>query len=134
MRGDDADVDEPGYAALDSQAVVGPSYQLECAPNLPTSLTSADSAREAYGSNISWPSNAPLNATWWHLVTQQMAVNPDLVSRWRTLQSKSSAITTNCTSSACQKAIPCYIRSSSNPIAKQNCQIGFGSTQHSAFA
>ena len=28
------------------------------------------SARETYGKNISWPADAPLNATWWHKVTE----------------------------------------------------------------
>jgi hypothetical protein len=29
------------------------------------------STRAAYGGNITWPADAPLNATWWHLVTER---------------------------------------------------------------
>jgi len=29
------------------------------------------STREAYGGNITWGANDPLNATWWHLVTER---------------------------------------------------------------
>ena len=43
--------DVSAAGALDSQVVVGPSYYYEY------------SAREAYGANVTWPNNAPLNAT-----------------------------------------------------------------------
>jgi len=49
-------VDE--YPSLDNQTEVGPTYFLEY------------STREAYGGNIVWDASAPLNATWWHLVTE----------------------------------------------------------------
>ncbi|KAH0828939.1 sphingomyelin phosphodiesterase [Lanmaoa asiatica] len=55
------------FPALDGQTEVGPTYVLEY------------STREAYGQNITWGTNDPLNATWWHLVTEQMEYNPSLV-------------------------------------------------------
>ena len=89
------------YSSLDSQTQFGPSYRYSY------------SVREAYGSNISWPDNAPLNATWWHRVTDQMASSADngsLVSLYNLHQSKMSALTPNCTSSTCIEAKVCYIR------------------------
>ena len=47
------------FPALDDQTEVGPTYVLEY------------STREAYGQNITWGANDPLNATWWHLVTER---------------------------------------------------------------
>lgn len=49
-----------GFATLGKS---GPTYEYEY------------STREAYGANISWPANAPLNATWWHLVTERKSSN-----------------------------------------------------------
>lgn len=46
------------YSALDSQSY-GPSFDFEY------------NTREAYGRNIPWGANDPLNATWWHLVTER---------------------------------------------------------------
>jgi sphingomyelin phosphodiesterase len=47
------------YPALDSQLQFGPSYEYEY------------STRETYGGTIQdWGPNDPLNATWWHLVTE----------------------------------------------------------------
>lgn len=54
------------YASLDGQTQHGPSYHYEY------------SAREAYGANVTWPATAPLNATWWHLVTEREFSLPSL--------------------------------------------------------
>ena len=54
--------DVNSFPELDHQIKVGPTYQYEY------------STREAYGENIrGWGSNDPLNATWWHLVTEGMS-------------------------------------------------------------
>ncbi len=47
------------YPGLDGQTKFGPTYVYEY------------SARAAYGSNITWGTDEPLNATWWHLVTER---------------------------------------------------------------
>lgn len=47
------------FLALDNQTEYGPTYVLEY------------NTREAYGGNITWGANDPLNATWWHLVTER---------------------------------------------------------------
>ena len=57
------------FSELDGQTAFGPTFEYEY------------STREAYGANITgWGANDPLNATWWHLVTEQMEANSSLVS------------------------------------------------------
>ena len=52
--------DVNSFSSLDNQTEFGPTYQLEY------------STREAYGGNITgFGPNDPLNATWWHLVTER---------------------------------------------------------------
>ena len=47
------------FPGLDSQREFGPAYAYEY------------NTRQAYGANIpGWGPNDPLNATWWHLVTE----------------------------------------------------------------
>ncbi|KAL0580838.1 hypothetical protein V5O48_001214 [Marasmius crinis-equi] len=58
------------YPELDSQIERGPVYSYEY------------STREAYGNTIpGWGPNDPLNATWWHLVTEAMEQDASLVQR-----------------------------------------------------
>jgi len=106
------------YPSLDHQTVHGPSYSFEY------------STRDAYGQNITgWSPNDPLNATWWHLVTEQFEQNPAQVQVFTTHQGKGSILSPPCTTSACVAAKICYMRSGSASIAKQNCVAGFGSVQ-----
>ena len=52
--------DVNSFPALDSQIQFGPTYTYEY------------STRQAYGTNITgWGPNDPLNATWWHRVTER---------------------------------------------------------------
>ncbi|CAK4034038.1 sphingomyelin phosphodiesterase asm-3 [Lecanosticta acicola] len=89
------------------------------------------STRDTYGPAANWPTTAPLNATFWHSVTQAMEKDRSLASRFNTLQGKSSVKSPNCTSIACTTAKICYMRSGSVPLGRQ-CPQGFGSVQ-SAF-
>ncbi|KAI6111616.1 sphingomyelin phosphodiesterase [Pisolithus croceorrhizus] len=93
-------VDE--FPSLDNQTDVGPTYFLEY------------SAREAYGGNITWGMNDPLNATWWHLT-------------FRKYQSKSSVKAIPC-NETCLTASICYMRSGSASLAYENCPPGYGYT------
>ena len=74
------------------------------------------STRDTYGPAAKWPKNAPLNATFWHAVTEAMENDISLVSTFNTLEGKSSVKTPNCTSEACAKAKICYMRSGSAPL------------------
>ncbi|KAF9236005.1 sphingomyelin phosphodiesterase [Melanogaster broomeanus] len=104
------------FPALDNQTEVGPTYAFEY------------STRAAYGGNITWGANDPLNATWWHLVTEQMEYNSTLVQTFNTYQGKSSVVGAPCTGE-CIPAKICYMRSGSAPIAVENCPAGYGSVQ-----
>ncbi|WWD17604.1 hypothetical protein CI109_102045 [Kwoniella shandongensis] len=106
------------FAELDSQIDIGATYSYEY------------NTRQAYGANITWPDNAPLNATWWHKVTEQMEIdNGKLVNLYNAHQGKQTTVGVNCTSNACIEAKICYIRSGSGPLALDNCPKGFGSVQ-----
>ncbi|TRM70481.1 Metallo-dependent phosphatase-like protein [Schizophyllum amplum] len=105
------------YGDLDSQVEVGPTFQYEY------------SARKVYGSYVDgWGAEDPLNATWWHKVTEAMEADHSLVSTFNTLQGKSSPMSPNCTSDKCAEAKVCYLRSGSSPIGLQ-CVQGYGSVQ-----
>lgn len=88
----------------------GPTYQFEY------------STREAY--DIGWPKDAPLNATYWHAVTEAMEKDVSLVSKFNTFEGKTSMMTPNCTSEACAQAKICYMRSGSAPLGRQ-CPQGY---------
>ncbi|KAG9316863.1 sphingomyelin phosphodiesterase [Chiua virens] len=96
------------YPELDNQTEYGPTYELEY------------SAREAYGQNITWGTNDPLNATWWHLVTEQMEYDSSLVKLFNKYQYKSAIVREKCTGKCIPETI-CYMRSGSAPLALQNC-------------
>ncbi|KAL6304774.1 Metallo-dependent phosphatase [Sparassis latifolia] len=105
------------FPALDNQSEAGPEYYFEY------------STREAYGESIAWGANDPLNATWWHLVTEAMEANTTLVSEvFNTFQGKSSVKSPPCTGD-CVTARICYMRSGSASIANTNCVSGYGSVQ-----
>ncbi|TKA22695.1 hypothetical protein B0A50_07788 [Salinomyces thailandicus] len=98
----------------------GPTYQFEY------------STREAYGPAAGWPEDAPLNATFWHAVTEAMEKDQsnDLVSKFNTYQGKTSVMSPNCTNDACAEAKVCYMRSGSVALG-QACPQGYGSVQSS---
>ncbi|KAL2290302.1 hypothetical protein FJTKL_15443 [Diaporthe vaccinii] len=86
------------------------------------------STREAYGAAAGWADSEPLNATFWHRVTEAMEKDRSLVSLQNTYQGKSSIMSPNCTSQACSEARICYMRSGSVGLGRQ-CPQGFGSVQ-----
>ncbi|KAF8913262.1 Metallo-dependent phosphatase-like protein [Gymnopilus junonius] len=80
--------DVNSFHALDSQTKLGPTYAYEY------------NTRETYGATITgWGPNDPLNATWWHLVTEAMQANSSLVTTFNTFQGKSSILSLPCTGS-----------------------------------
>ncbi|KAJ7665113.1 sphingomyelin phosphodiesterase [Mycena polygramma] len=105
------------FKSLDAQLELGPTYALEY------------STRDTYGPSVAgWGASDPLNATFWHRVTEAMEANSSLVTTFNTLQGKSSVLSPACTGD-CATAKICYIRSGSAAVAKQNCIQGFGSVQ-----
>lgn len=99
------------------------------------------SARQAYGnftaSNANsshpvpggiWPSNAPLNATFWGKLTEEMAVRKELVQQFTVYQGRNSPRSPKCTTDECVKAKICYMQSGSAILGKE-CIQGYGSVQ-----
>lgn len=73
-------------------------------------------ARDSYASAVkqgTWLARAPLNATFWHQVTETMLTNRSVVEMYNLYETKSSAVTKKCNSKACAKQKVCYIRSGS---------------------
>lgn len=91
---------------------VGPTFQFEY------------NTRDTYGPSMAWPSSAPLNATFWHLVSEQIEKNTTLASIQNSMQGKMSIESPNCTNTACASAKACYMRSASVALAKKNCVSG----------
>ncbi|KAL5355210.1 Metallo-dependent phosphatase-like protein [Aspergillus floccosus] len=86
------------------------------------------STRETYGPAASWPPNSPLNATFWHRVTEGMERDGNLVTLFNVLQGRRSVNGPQCTSARCREAKVCYMRSGSAALAR-GCTPGFGSVQ-----
>lgn len=97
------------FPDLDGQTDFGPTFQFEY------------SARETYGASVpGWGPDDPLNATWWHLVTEAMELDPSLVSTFNLYQTKSYVDTAACTGDCVTEKI-CSIRSASASLYLQNC-------------
>jgi hypothetical protein len=94
-------------SAFPSLNETGPTFSLEY------------STRDTYGPQAGWPANAPLNATFWHKVTEAMEKNITLVTLHNEYQGKLSVKSPNCTNIACQKAKICYMRSGSVALGSQ---------------
>ncbi|OCH87481.1 sphingomyelin phosphodiesterase [Obba rivulosa] len=105
------------FPDLDHQLEFGPTFEFEY------------SARDAFGATIEgWGPDDPLNATWWHLVTEAMEADNSLVTTFRDFQGKRSLRSPAC-DATCLNATICYIRSGSASISRENCAPGFGSVQ-----
>ncbi|TIA10316.1 sphingomyelin phosphodiesteras-like protein [Aureobasidium pullulans] len=102
--------------SFSSLNTTGPTFQFEY------------NTRNTYGPSINWPAESPLNATFWHLVSEQIEKNTTLASTFNTYQGKSSVKSPNCTNIACAKAKACYMRSGSVALGSQ-CPQGYGSVQ-----
>jgi hypothetical protein len=103
--------DVNSFSTLDT-STAGPTFEFEY------------STRETYGTPIGWPTDAPLNATFWHRVTEAMELNITMVEQFNTYQGKSSFKSPKCTSSQCAVAKICYMRSGSAPLGRQ-CLSGY---------
>jgi sphingomyelin phosphodiesterase len=75
------------------------------------------SARETYDPNNTWPSTAPLNATFWDRLTK--TITPDLLNQYNFYETRASPLTPNCNSTACQSQKICYMRSGSAYLGLQ---------------
>jgi hypothetical protein len=86
------------------------------------------STRDVYGPAASWPADAPLNATFWHLVSEQVESNVTLAKELNELQGRRSKKSPVCETAECAKAKACYMRSGNVALGRQ-CNQGYGSVQ-----
>ena len=75
-----------------------------------------------------WPASAPLNATFWAALTDEMLARPSLVKTFSRYQARNSTRGKYCEEGDCLKAVPCYARSGSVTLGQQ-CPSGFASVQ-----
>lgn len=99
--------DVSSYDKLDATQS-GPRYEFEY------------SARDTYAPFIEggWDPQAPLDANFWHRVTEAMERNIDLVDLHNSYQGRQSDKTPACNTQECQQAKICYMRSGSSPISE----------------
>ena len=119
--------DVNSFPKLDS-TVAGPGLQshhnFERSANHLTVFKFEYSTRDTYAPIGGWPATAPLNATYWHKVTEAMEANRTLISIHNTYQGKTSVKSPNCTSDACAQAKICYMRSGSAALGR-SCPQGY---------
>ncbi|WFD00867.1 hypothetical protein MYAM1_003622 [Malassezia yamatoensis] len=75
-----------------------------------------------------WPASAPLNATFWAAVTDEMQARPSLLELHHVYQSRKSPQSWKCNTAECHKAKLCYMRSGSASLGRQ-CPKGYASVQ-----
>lgn len=74
------------------------------------------STREAYGSAVpGWSWDAPLNATWWHRVTERMLLDGgQLIGRFNQYLGRHSTKLLTCNTKECAMATVCKMRVSNS--------------------
>lgn len=102
--------DVEAFSGLNDTGPGGPVFRLEY------------SSRKTYGGPAGWPGDAPLNATFWHRVTEAMERDMSLISLQNTLQGKMSGKSPRCESKECFEAKVCYMRSGSVALGRQCIQ------------
>lgn len=80
------------------------------------------------GSLSTWPSQVPLNGSFWAAVTDEMRARPELVSRHTQLSGRLSPRSPVCLSDECRDAKICYMRAG-DAVEGQSCPQGFDSVQ-----
>ena len=78
--------------------------------------------------NGTWPKSAPLNASFWAALTDEMEVRPELIQLHQLYQGRNSPKSPACDTKECYEAKLCYMRSASSNLGR-HCPSGFGSVQ-----
>lgn len=97
-------------------------------------LTASHKAGKYHGSvkldNGWWPKRAPLNATFWAALTDEMEERTELVTLQQIYQGRNSVRSPPCTTEKCFKAKICYMRSGTSELGRSCPGKGaFGSVQ-----
>ena len=72
-----------------------------------------------------WPASAPLNATFWAALADEMRARPALVDAFRERQGRNSPRARQCADQACRDAMVCYMRAADGVEGKR-CPSGDG--------
>lgn len=75
-----------------------------------------------------WPKSAPLNASFWAALTDEMELRPELIELHQLYQGRNSPFTPSCASKECHEAKVCYMRSGSTSLGLA-CPKGYSSVQ-----
>ena len=73
-----------------------------------------------------WPKHAPLNASFWAALTDEMEERPELVTLHSRFQARNSKKTKPCVSDECVRATICSMRSGTSALGRA-CPPGVGS-------
>lgn len=102
----------------DSLNWVTPEWRFEYDTRSTYSNAAAAGLHKNSKSSGSWPTSAPLNATFWQGVSESMLSNQTLVELYNELETKRSVVTQSCSTSACAKQKVCYIRGSNAALGR----------------
>lgn len=78
--------------------------------------------------NSLWPADAPLNASFWAALTDEMEQRPELIELHALYQGRNSPAALACNTEECYKSKVCYMRSANSHLGR-NCPGDFGSVQ-----
>ncbi|GAO48093.1 hypothetical protein G7K_2280-t1 [Saitoella complicata NRRL Y-17804] len=104
------DVDAKSFSIMDAHNFYGNVSEAVNDDAVP--WTFLYSSRETYDPNGTWPTDAPLNATFWDRVTREMEADGTgaLVEKYNFFETAGSVRTPKCVTEACRQQKICYMR------------------------
>ena len=140
-------VDPVTYDIMDYDQYYTPLQNVQNATETRTGLVwhHLYSARDAYGDfrasqaqgtyaapvqldNGLWPQHAPLNASFWAAITDEILARPSLAGQFQTFQGRNSPLSPPCYNVACARAKACFMRAGSFALGK-SCGSAYSTVQ-----
>lgn len=75
-----------------------------------------------------WPSSAPLNATFWSMVADEVELRPELAAQFNLYQGRNSPLSPKCNTQECATAKSCFMRSGSWALGRK-CDNRYATVQ-----
>lgn len=75
-----------------------------------------------------WPQHAPLNASFWAAITDEILARPSLAGQFQTFQGRNSPLSPPCYNVACARAKACFMRAGSFALGK-SCGSAYSTVQ-----
>lgn len=75
-----------------------------------------------------WPQSAPLNASFWAAITDEILARPSLAGQFQTFQGRNSPLSPPCHNLACARAKACFMRAGSFALGK-SCGSSYSTVQ-----